>query len=186
MWKKTDMDPRSAPESPIQPRPGRQEAVREVATIGPSIKIKGNLSGNEDLIIQGSIDGEVLLKKNKVTVGTTGKVKANIHGKSIHVEGGVRGDLLGSEEVIIRSSGKVQGNIVSPRVTLDNGSKFKGSIDMEPSQESSKAAAPARLDGHRKDPAEPRPTASSQTPIERPIAKDAAPKPQAESSSGSS
>jgi len=133
VWKKTDMDdPRSAPETPAQPRPAKRETESNVATIGPSIKIKGNLSGNEDLVIQGRIDGEILLKQNQVTVGKSGKVKADIHGKSIHVEGEVRGDLVGSEEVIIRASGKVQGNIVAPRVTLDNGSKFKGSIDMEP------------------------------------------------------
>lgn len=183
MWKKTDMDdPRSAPETPAQPRPAKRETESNVATIGPSIKIKGNLSGNEDLVIQGRIDGEILLKQNQVTVGKSGKVKADIHGKSIHVEGEVRGDLVGSEEVIIRASGKVQGNIVAPRVTLDNGSKFKGSIDMEPSQEPSKVSATAKMESREKGPNNPLP-ASAHQPV---IAKDASPKLQVEPSSGSS
>jgi cytoskeletal protein CcmA (bactofilin family) len=155
--------------------------------IGPSIKIKGNLSGNEDLVIQGRIDGEVLLKRNQVTVGPNGKVKANIHGKSICVEGEVRGDLVGSEEVIIRASGKVQGNIVSPRVTLDNGSKFKGSIDMEPNQDTSKPAAASESATAAK-PKRPEldqkvsPPAGTQAGI----SKDKTPELQAEPSSGSS
>ena len=182
MWKKSDMDPRSSPDIPVQPRPARQDAGRETAVIGPSIKIKGKLSGNEDLVIQGHIDGEVLLKQNQVTVGTTGRVKADIHGKSIYIEGEVRGDLVGSEEVIILSSGKVQGNILAPRVTLNNGSKFKGSIDMEPNQQSPKESAPAKVARGDKDPTESRPTATQQPPI----TKDASPTLQAEPSSGSS
>ena len=182
MWKKTDLDPMSTPERPAQSRPERQESVRDVAMIGPSIRIKGNLSGNEDLVIQGRIDGEVLLKKNQVTVGSTGKVNADIHGKSIHVEGEVRGDLVGSAEVIIRSTGKVQGNIVSPRVTLDNGSKFKGSIDMEPNQSPPLDSTASKMAAPKKRPIELRPT-STQQPA---LSKDAAPTLQPDPPSGSS
>jgi cytoskeletal protein CcmA (bactofilin family) len=155
--------------------------------IGPSIKIKGNLSGNEDLVIQGRIDGEVLLKRNQVTVGPNGKVKANIHGKSICVEGEVRGDLVGSEEVIIRASGKVQGNIVSPRVTLDNGSKFKGSIDMEPNQDTSKpAAASESATAAKPERPELDQKVSPPAGTQAGISKDKTPELQAEPSSGSS
>ena len=166
----------------MQTKSPRSEATRGVATIGPSIRIKGNLSGNEDLVIQGRLDGEILLKQNQVTVGASGKVKADIHGKSILVEGEVRGDLIGSEEVILRASGKVQGNIVAPRVTLDNGSKFKGSIDMEPAQESPKAASPTPKPETRKQ----SPNITPPTTVQAAVTKDASTKLQVEPSSGSS
>jgi cytoskeletal protein CcmA (bactofilin family) len=100
--------------------------------IGPSIRIKGDLTGKEDLIIQGQLEGEVRLEANNVTVGKEGRIRADIYGRSVHVEGEVKGHLIGEQEVVIRASGKVQGDIVSPRVVLENGSNFKGSIDMEP------------------------------------------------------
>ncbi len=131
MWRKSEEPPAPA----AQPTPStparRSEPSRETATIGPSIAIKGDLTGNEDLVIQGRLKGEVKLKQNNVTVGKSGRVEADIYGRSIRVEGEVNGNLYGEHEVVIRSSGRVQGNIVSPRVTLENGSNFKGSIDME-------------------------------------------------------
>ena len=131
MWKKSDEETSYStpePQPATTPRGGRQEQ----ATIGPSIKIDGNLSGEEDLVIQGHVDGEIRLPKNKVTIGSSGRVKADIYGKSIRVDGQVKGNLYGDEDVVVRASGRVQGNIVGPRVTLENGANFKGSIDMEP------------------------------------------------------
>lgn len=131
MWKKTETPHEPAPQPmqpPARPQPSRRR--EEVATIGPSITINGDLTGGEDLLIQGKIEGKVLLKKNDVTVGKEGRVKADIHGRSVRVEGEVQGNLYGAEEVVIRASGRVQGNLVAPRVTLENGSQFKGSIDM--------------------------------------------------------
>lgn len=132
MWKKTETPPESNPrpaQPPARPQPGRRS--EELATIGPSITIKGDLTGGEDLLIQGKIDGKIVLEKNNVTVGKEGRVKADIHGRSVRVEGEVRGNLFGTEEVVIRASGRVHGNLKAPRVTLENGSRFKGSIDME-------------------------------------------------------
>ena len=132
MWKKTDDEPTIS----AAPRPqSRAAQPAAVASLGPSIFIKGDLTGEEDLIIRGRVEGEVRLKDNNVTVGESGKIKADIYGKSIRVEGQVKGNLYGGQEVVIRASGRVQGNIVSPRVTLENGSKFKGAIDMEPAGE---------------------------------------------------
>jgi len=99
--------------------------------IGPSVSIKGEVSGQEDLRIQGRIEGKVALRGQDVTVGKSGKVQADIHAKGIRVEGEVVGDLYGEQEIIIEASGQVTGNLVAPRVILENGSKFKGSIDME-------------------------------------------------------
>ncbi len=130
MWKRTEADPepRPAAQPAASPPPARQ---RDLATIGSSIRIKGDLTGDEDLLVQGQIEGKISLKSNDVTVGQNGRVQADIHGKNIRVEGEVRGNLFGQQEIVIRASGRVQGNLVAPRVTLENGSKFRGSIDME-------------------------------------------------------
>jgi cytoskeletal protein CcmA (bactofilin family) len=101
------------------------------ATIGPSIKIKGDVTGDEDLVIQGRIDGTVNLTKHNVTVGPEGRVKANIFGRSVIVEGEVEGDLQGEEQIVLRRTAKVQGNIAAPRVTLEDGASFRGGIDMQ-------------------------------------------------------
>ncbi|VAW91260.1 hypothetical protein MNBD_GAMMA22-2684 [hydrothermal vent metagenome] len=102
------------------------------ATIGSSIYFKGELSGEEDFIIQGKVDGEIKLHKNNLTIGVDGVINANITANIIIVEGQLNGDLFGSENVIIRKTGNVLGNIISPRVTLEDGAKFKGSIEMDP------------------------------------------------------
>jgi len=103
--------------------------IRTQATIGPSIQISGDVlvSGNEGVRIEGRVDGTISLNNNILTVGKEGQIKATI----IFVEGKVEGDLKGDEQIVIRSSGDVHGNIVAPRVTLEDGCKFKGSIDMD-------------------------------------------------------
>lgn len=100
--------------------------------IGPSIKIKGEVSGDEDLLIQGRIEGTITLKNNEVIVGESGQVFADIVAKTIKVDGKVQGDITGSEHVVISKLGNVRGNIVAPRVLLEDGGIFKGSIDMDP------------------------------------------------------
>lgn len=130
MWKKNEETPQ-----PVAPTPApvpRPQAPQKASVIGPSIRIKGDLTGKEDLVIQGQLEGEVRLQANNITVGKEGRIRADIYGRTVHVEGEVKGHLFGEQEVVIRASGKVQGDIVSPRVVLENGSNFKGSIDMEP------------------------------------------------------
>lgn len=104
--------------------------------IGATIHIKGDVTGNEDLIIHGHVEGAIKLKDYNVIIGPQGRVQANIHAKQIVVEGELNGDLIGEEKVIIRKTGNVLGNVVSPRVTLEDGAMFKGSIEMEPRQSS--------------------------------------------------
>lgn len=108
-----------------------QTRVREAAVIGPSIQINGDLSGEEDLVIQGKVSGTIQLREKSLTVGNQGQVDANVLAHSIIIEGKVNGDLFGSERVSIRNTGNVHGNIVSPKVSLDEGCRFKGSIDMD-------------------------------------------------------
>lgn len=111
--------------------------------IGPSIKIKGEVSGEEDLLIQGRVEGTINLKSYEVSVGQSGQVFADIKAKVVKIEGEVTGDISGQENVVISKSGNVRGNIVAPRVTLEDGAIFKGSIDMDPGEAAAGKVAPA-------------------------------------------
>jgi len=104
---------------------------RTTATIGPSIQISGDVTGNEDVRIEGRVEGTVNLSDNVLTIGKEGQINATVNARVIFVEGKVEGDLKGDEKVVVQASGNVRGNIVSPRVTLEDGCKFKGSIDMD-------------------------------------------------------
>ena len=100
------------------------------ATIGPSIVIRGEVSGNEDLLIQGQVDGSVALDLHSVTVGGGGRVKADITGRVITIEGTVEGDLRAKEQIILRGSSTVHGDLKAPRVVLEDGASFRGLVDM--------------------------------------------------------
>ncbi len=129
MWKKTDQEtaePTYTPNSSV-------DKLKERATIGASIFVRGDLEGEEDLMVQGRVEGKIDLSKNNVTIGSKGRVKADVYAKIISVEGEVEGNLFGAEKIIIRKSGRVKGNLVAPRVSLEDGSNFKGSIDMDSS-----------------------------------------------------
>jgi cytoskeletal protein CcmA (bactofilin family) len=110
----------------------RAPSGRENAVIGASIHIDGDLRGEEDLLIEGEVNGTVQLRNNSLTIGPQGKVRADVYANSIYVDGFMEGDLYGSERVAIRKSAQVRGNVTSPRVSLEDGAKFKGSIEMDP------------------------------------------------------
>jgi len=136
MWKKDD-DLNPAPGAPGSEKlPTSRDTARstpatgERASIGRSITIRGEVSGEEDLLIQGHVDGSVNLKQQVVTVGREGQVKADITGRVVNVEGEVEGNLKAEEQVILRSSARVQGDITAPRVVLEDGANFRGGIDM--------------------------------------------------------
>ena len=107
------------------------ELVAPSAIIGQSILIKGDVSGDEDLIVEGRIEGTVSLLKNRLTIGANGNVHATVNTKALNIEGNIEGDVNAGENVVLTSSGKMQGNIKAPRITLQDGCKFKGTIDME-------------------------------------------------------
>jgi cytoskeletal protein CcmA (bactofilin family) len=147
VWKKSDDQPGHSDPSPSPVRPAAAAAASEPrrgdrATIGPSIFIKGDLTGDEDLVIEGKVEGKVDLKQNNVTVGKSGRVKADIFGRMVTVEGEVDGNVFAQEAAILRQSGGLRGNISAPRVTLEDGSRFKGSIDMEAKDSGRHSSAP--------------------------------------------
>ncbi len=143
MWKKTEgeeMQPQAPPQAqpPVAPPRTPAPAVpdRTVALIGPSMLFKGEVVGEEDLLIEGRVEGRIELRKNSVTVGKNGRVKADIYAKLIRVEGEVQGNIHGEEQSVLHRASNVRGNIVAPRVTLEDGCRFKGSIDMCPEEAS--------------------------------------------------
>lgn len=119
--------------NPYETAPAKSSPnIDSPSVLGPTLVFKGELSAEEDLLIHGRIEGSIEHNQRNLTVGKGGYVKANIRAKVITVDGTLEGDLYGDEAVIIRKSGNVCGNIVAPRVTLEEGAKFKGGIDMEP------------------------------------------------------
>ena len=128
MWNQSKEDIK--PESPPS-RKSSMGQLKERATIGPSISIKGEISGEEDLTIQGRVEGTIELNQNNITIVGNGCVKADILAKIISIEGEVEGDLFGEEKIVVRGTGVVRGNMMAPRVILEDGAKFKGNIDME-------------------------------------------------------
>jgi cytoskeletal protein CcmA (bactofilin family) len=103
----------------------------EPASIGPTIVVRGEIGGDEDLTVNGRIEGNVSLAQHRVVIGPAGRVHANVHARQIEVHGTVEGDLRGDEQVTIRSTGNVIGNISAPQVSIEPGSRFRGSIDMD-------------------------------------------------------
>jgi cytoskeletal protein CcmA (bactofilin family) len=107
------------------------DTTREVAHIGKSVVIKGELSGSEDLFLDGEVEGSIELKQNSITVGANGRVKAKITAKSVVLEGKVNGNVFGSERVEIRGGAVVNGDIVTKRIVIAEGAYFKGSVNQE-------------------------------------------------------
>lgn len=103
--------------------------------IGNSIRIQGEVTGDEDLTIEGQVDGSVDLAQHSVTVGADGEVQGDIVARVIAVEGEVNGDLTADEQVVVRSSARVEGDISAPRVVLEDGAYFRGGVDMENASE---------------------------------------------------
>ena len=101
-----------------------------MGNIGNSVIIKGELSGSEDLTIEGQVEGKIELNNNILTIGTNAKIKAQVFAKTVVVLGEVTGNLTASEKVDIRDNGSVDGDITSPKVAIAEGAHFRGAIDM--------------------------------------------------------
>lgn len=105
--------------------------------IGKSVVFKGDLSGSEDITIEGQIDGKIELRQSLVTIGPNARIKAQIFAKAVIVEGHVVGNITAGERIDIRDNGVVEGNLSSPRVSIADGARFRGTIDMQGSSRES-------------------------------------------------
>ena len=144
MWKRDESvkpatpgtpSPAPAPPAPVPASTARGEPrtqiERDQVNIGKSVVIKGELSGSEDLTLEGQAEGRIDLKDNVLTIGPNGKIKAEIFAKAVVVLGEVVGNVTASEKVDIRDHGSVEGDISAPRVAIAEGAHFRGSVDMQ-------------------------------------------------------
>lgn len=162
MWKRSD-EPQVTPVPTVGETPATSTATGTApglnrpqarptgspARIGPSLHCEGKLNGDEDLVVDGRFRGEIQVPAHMVTIGGDGKVEGEVLANAIVVEGEVRGNLVATEQVLVRASGKVHGDIRAPRVALDQGCRFKGAIDMEP--QAAQAGRPADLPPARRE-----------------------------------
>jgi cytoskeletal protein CcmA (bactofilin family) len=119
------------PSAPVAQQAEPRRIERDLVNIGKSVVIKGELSGSEDLTIEGHVEGKIELKDHLLTIGPNGRIKAQIFAKTVIVLGEVNGNVSASEKVDIRDGGSVDGDIVSPRVAIAEGAHFRGSVDMQ-------------------------------------------------------
>ena len=109
----------------------RRSLERDVVNIGKSVVVKGELNGSEDLTIEGQVEGKIELRQHALTIGPNGKIRAQVFAKSVIVLGEVTGNIMATERVNIRDNGSVDGDLIAPRVAIAEGAHFRGSIDMQ-------------------------------------------------------
>ncbi len=130
MWKKSEPEV-SFQTTTRKPTPARPEGTgTKKARIGVGTLLKGELYGEEDIIIEGRVEGKITLKQHGVIIEESGRVDADITASSICVAGEVHGNLHGTEQVVLLKTGRVEGDIHTKSVTLETGAQFKGSVDM--------------------------------------------------------
>jgi len=120
----------------------RMENFRaEVAHIGKSVIVKGELSGSEDLYVDGEVEGSIELRSNSLVIGPNGRVRANVHARDVIIHGKVDGNVRGTERVELKKSAILNGDINTQRIVIEDGAFFKGAIDI---QKVEKPAEPRR------------------------------------------
>ena len=145
IFKKSD-DDRMDVSSP--PRIGQSRPVRSknVSVIGPTLIIKGELSADEDLVIEGQIEGTIAHHKKNLTIGKEGRVKADIHASSVLVEGQLVGDIHSEGVVSLANSASVKGDIHCGRIVMEDGARFSGRIDMGAPRKATVVAEPEQIE----------------------------------------
>jgi cytoskeletal protein CcmA (bactofilin family) len=108
-------------------------AATDLATgwLGSSLRVKGDISGAEDLLIDGAVEGMIQLDEHKVTVGTTAKLKADINARDVVVYGYVKGNVHATGRIEIKRNGAVIGNLTTAQIMIEDGADFKGSIEID-------------------------------------------------------
>ncbi len=125
VWEDEIMSPNPVETPRPAPVPGGA-----LARVGPSLHIKGEISGNEDLELHGSVEGTVTLEERKLTVGASARVSADLVAREIVVYGSVKGNLRGRDRIEIKKDGSVVGDLSTARIMIEDGAYFKGSIEI--------------------------------------------------------
>jgi cytoskeletal protein CcmA (bactofilin family) len=111
--------------------PARATADGATARLGSSVHVKGEISGNEDLLIDGSVEGLVHLDERKLTVGATAKLTADVIAGEVIVYGSVKGNVRGKGKIEIKKDGSVNGDLTTAQIIIEDGAYFKGSIEID-------------------------------------------------------
>src|SRR5512143_2649173 len=131
-------------DEPIRPAAAPHSALpphrEQPAGIGPSISIVGDVIGDEHLTILGRVRGKIDLPQHTVTIGESGYIDGDVHAKIVNVAGEVHGNLVGGEQILLRKTATMLGNLTAPRVCLDEECRFRGSVDMEARPEKGRIA----------------------------------------------
>ena len=123
------------------------------AQIGKSLKVKGTITGHEDLYVDGEIEGTIELEQNSLTVGPNGIVSADVAARDITIQGRINGNVRAGERVEIRKTGSLEGDLTTSRIVIEDGAVFRGSIDIaKPEAASPKPAAAAAAAPTKKEP----------------------------------
>jgi cytoskeletal protein CcmA (bactofilin family) len=125
----TGADPVSQGDRPMS-APASGLAQSGLAQIGKSVVIKGELSGSEDLYLDGQVEGSIALKGNSLTVGPNGQVKGSVEAKGVVVQGKLEGNIQASDRVELRKSAVVTGDISTQRISIEEGAYLKGKVDI--------------------------------------------------------
>jgi cytoskeletal protein CcmA (bactofilin family) len=122
MWNKKNTDATFPPDA---------VAGRESGWLGSSLHVKGDITGTEDLLIDGSVDGLIQLDERKLTVGATAKLTADISARDVVVYGSVKGNVRAKGRIEIKKDGSINGNLTTAQIMIEDGADFKGSIEID-------------------------------------------------------
>ena len=145
---------------------GERKKMREreipMANIGKSISVKGDVTGDEDTVIEGRVEGRVELKNHHLTVGPNGDVKGEINAKQCTVVGKVQGNVTATERIEIAESGRIEGDLASPRLLVQEGAQVNGTIAMTQSPAAAQPQPKAQASAKKIEPSKPHITTQQQ------------------------
>jgi len=157
MWKPRKEEEQPKPPAPSVPTytpvptkevrpveiPKSYETRSEVAHIGKSVVIKGELSGSEDLYLDGEVEGTIELQRNALTIGPNGRIRAHVNAREVIIHGKIDGNIRGVEKVELKRTAVLVGDIQTQRITIEDGAYFKGAIDIQRDNRKEATAATA-------------------------------------------
>ena len=117
-----------------------------MSRLGVGLRVKGDISGTEDLHIDGNVDGPIHLEKRKLTVGTSAKLNSDVVASEVVVHGSIKGNLIASDRVEIKKDGSVIGDLTTARIIIEDGAHFKGSIEIDRKNQGTQPATAPDLD----------------------------------------
>lgn len=130
--KKTSSSPPASVARPNPaPAPAAAPVKQDVSVVGKTVYVKGEVEAAEDMLVEGRVEGSIKHSANRLIIGVSGVVNADIHAKNLVIEGTVDGNIVGSESVVIKDSAEVHGNVYTARISIADGAQFSGSVDMD-------------------------------------------------------